>query len=142
MLVLVCSPLLTSHNGTNSYPLEGGISATFQHVSDVAYSCFFLWGGVGVCFLMFCRSLVVSLNSLNQAHFPHMSSSTMCLVFCFPPFFASFSFHFFLFPCISIDDMGAISGVFFFWIFLFLACFQMGFYFVSTGWIFEIGLCV
>ena len=31
--------------------------------------------------------------------------------------------------------------VFFFWIFLFF-CFQMGFYFVTTGWIFEIGLCV
>ena len=39
--------------------------------------------------------------------------------------------------------MGATSGGFFFWIFLFLACFQMGFYFVTTGWIFEIGLlCV
>ena len=88
--------LLTSHNGTNSYPLEGGISATIQHVSDVACSCFF-GGGVGVCFLMFCRSLVVSLNSLNQARFPHMFSSTMCLVFCFSPFFASFLFYFFAF---------------------------------------------
>ena len=38
--------------------------------------------------------------------------------------------------------MGATSGGFFFWVFLFLACFQMGFYFVTTGWIFEIGLCV
>ena len=29
------------------------------------------------------------------------------------------------------------------WVLLmvFLACFQMGFYFVTTGWIFEIGLC-
>ena len=34
--------------------------------------------------------------------------------------------------------MGATSGV----IFLFLACFQMGFYFVTTGWIIEIGVCV
>ena len=40
--------------------------------------------------------------------------------------------------------MGATSGGFFFWVFLFIffACFQMGFYFVTTGWIFEIGLCV
>ena len=27
-------------------------------------------------------------------------------------------------------------------IFLFLDCFQMGFYFVTTGWIFKIGLCM
>ena len=50
---------------------------------------------------------------------------------------ASFS-CFSLFPTISIDDMGATSGV----IFLFLACFQMGFYFMTTGWIIEIGVCV
>ena len=59
-------------------------------------------------------------------------------------FFIYFLIFFLLFPSISIDDMGATSGGFFFWIFLFfsLACFQMGFYFVTTGWIFEIGLCV
>ena len=65
--------------------------------------------------------------------------------FLFFSFFASFLFHFLLFPSISIDDdMGATSGGFFLWIFLFifLACFQMGFYFVTTGWIFEIGLRV
>ena len=40
-------------------------------------------------------------------------------------FFASFLFQFLLFPSMSIDDMGATSGGFFFWIFLFpfLACF-------------------
>ena len=32
--------------------------------------------------------------------------------------------------------------VFSFGTYFFLACFQMGFYFVTTGWIFEIGLCV
>ena len=61
-----------------------------------------------------------------------------------PRFSVSFSFYCCFFPSISIDDMGATSGgflvFFFFWIFL--ACFQMGFYFVTTGWIFEIGLCV
>ena len=101
-------------------------------------------GGVGVCFLMFCRSLVVSLNSLDQPA-SHICPHQLCAsFFCFSPFFASFLFHFLLFPSISIDDMGATSGGFFFWIFLFLflACFQMGFYFVTTGWIFEIGLCV
>ena len=46
-------------------------------------SLFFL-GGVGVCSLMFCRSLVASPNSLNQARFPDMSSPNMCLVFLFP----------------------------------------------------------
>ena len=73
-----------------------------------------------------------------------MSSSTMCLVFCFSPFFASFFFILFLlFPSIiSIDDMGATSGGFSSGSF-FLACFQIvGFYFVTTGWIFDIGLCV
>ena len=33
----------------------------------------------------------------------------------------------------SVQDVGATTGV--------LACFQMGFYFVTTGGIFEIGLC-
>ena len=131
MLVLVCSPLLTSHNGTNSYPLEGGIPATFQHVSDVACSCFF-WGGFGVCFLMFCRSLVVSLNSLNQARFPHMSSPTMCLVFwVFSPISASFLFYFLLFPSISIDDMGATAGVCVF--FSFFCLFPNGFLLCDHG---------
>ena len=41
-----------------------------------------------------------------------------------------------------MDDMDANSGGFSFGSFGFLACFQMGFYFVTTGWIFEIGLCV
>ena len=61
--------------------------------------------------------------------------------FLFFSFFASFSFL--LFPSISIDDMGATSGgsFGFFLSFFFLACFQMGFYSVTTGWIFEIGLC-
>ena len=31
---------ISSHSGTNSDLLWGGISATFQHVSDVACSCF------------------------------------------------------------------------------------------------------
>ena len=56
-------------------------------------------------------------------------------------FFASFFILFLLFPSISIDDMGATSGGFSFGSFFFLACFQMGFYFVTTGWIFEVGLC-
>ena len=68
-----------------------------------------------------------------------MPSPTMCLVFCFSPFLLPF---FLLFPSISIDDMGATSGVFSFGSFFFFACFQMGFYFVTTGWIFEIGLGV
>ena len=37
---VVCSPLLTSHSGANSYFLGGGISATLRHISDVACSCF------------------------------------------------------------------------------------------------------
>ena len=83
---------------------------------------FFWGGGVGVCFLMFCRSLVVSPNSLNQARFPHMSSPTMCLVFLFP-FFCFLFILFLLFPSISIDDMGATSGGFFFFFFLGLSFF-------------------
>ena len=71
-------------------------------------------GGVGVSFLMFCRSIVVSLNSLDQARFPHMSSPSMCIVFLFFSFFCflymiwvlllvffsfgSFFFFFSLFP--------------------------------------------
>ena len=39
--------------------------------------------------------------------------------FLFFSFFASFLFYFLLFPSISIDDIGATSGDFFFWIFLF-----------------------
>ena len=55
---------------------------------------------------MFCRSLVASPNSLNQARFPHMSSPTMCLVFLFP-------FHFVVaFFRVYLDDMGPTSGVF------------------------------
>ena len=71
-----------------------------------------------------------------------MPSPTMCLVFCFSPFFCVLFILFLLFPSISIDDMGAISGGFSFGSFFYLACFQMGFYFVTTGWIFKIGLCV
>ena len=55
---------------------------------------------------------------------PHVPSPTVCL----------FSVSFLLFPSISIN-VGAII------LMVFLACFQMGFYFVTTGWIFEIGLC-
>ena len=56
--------------------------------------------------------------------------------FLFFYFFASFLFLFLLFPSKSIDDMGATSGGFSFGSFFFLACFQMGFDFVTTGWIF------
>ena len=63
---------------------------------------------------MFCRSLVASPNSLNQARFPHMFSPTMCLVFLFP-------FHFIVaFFRVYLDDMGATSGVFLFVCFFFL----------------------
>ena len=86
-------------------------------------------GGVGVCFLMFCLSLVVSPNSLNQARFQHMSSPTMCLVFLFP----FLIFIFLLFPSTSIDDMGATSGVFFLWIFLLLSLFPNGFLLCDHG---------
>ena len=50
-LVLVCSLLLTSHSSANSYLLGGGISTTFQHISDVACcvclgSVYFFWCSV------------------------------------------------------------------------------------------------
>ena len=120
----------------------------FRHLLACLWRCMFLFvlGGVGVCFLMFCRSLVATPNSLNQARFPHMSSPTMCLVFLFP-FSASFSFYFCFFSEYIYRWYGCYFWCFFFLFFLldlsfFLACFQMGFYFVTTGWIFEISLCL
>ena len=65
-----------------------------------------------------------------------MPSPTMCLVFCFSLFFASF---FFLFSSISIDDIGATSGVF-----LGLPVFCLlsnGFLLCDHGLDLEIGLC-
>ena len=48
---------IDSHSGTTSYLLGGGVSATFQHISDVACTCFFC-ECVFFC-LVFCLSLVV-----------------------------------------------------------------------------------
>ena len=61
-----------------------------------------------------------------------MSSPTMCLVFLFP-FFCFLFILFLLFPSISIDDMGATSGGFFFWIFLFLSLSPNGFLLCDHG---------
>ena len=62
---------------------------------------------------------------------PHLPSRTMCLV---SVFFFCFLFIF-AFPSLSIESFSE-------WVLLlvFLACFQMGSYFVTTGWIFEMGL--
>ena len=90
---------------------------------------------------MFCRSQVILLHSLNLARFlvhflsfqlPHVPSPTMCLVSVF-----SFCFLFiFAFP----EYIYRRCGCYVWWC-LFLACFRMSFYFLTTGWIFEICLC-
>ena len=58
----------------------------------------------------------------------HVSPPTVCFVSIFP---CLFPIYFCFFLVYSID-VGAVTGV--------LACFQMGFYIVTKGWIFGIGL--
>ena len=84
------------------------------------------------CFAKFAESGPLPTYVLTN-YVPRFLFSPFCFVL----------FYFLLFPSISIDDMGATSGGFFSFgslFFLLLACFQMGFYFVTTGWIVEIGL--
>ena len=124
--------LPTDANPSAAYLLGGGVSATFQHISDVACTCYFL-----LCFfcLVFCRCLVYLCHSQNQArflvHFFVVSVATRALTNCVPRFCFLFLLPFAFSVYIYILALLLVV----------LACFQMGFYFVTTGWIFEMGLC-
>ena len=126
---MVCSSLLTNHSGANSYLSGGGISATFRHSSDVAYSCFVLFLLFLFCFssgvlLHLCLFGGFLLHPLKYARFlVHVcrSVATRALTNCVPSFCFSFaSFLFLLFPSKSID-VGATNGICIF------SCFKMGF---------------
>ena len=107
------------------FPPPSGISLTLP----VPVFCFGFY-------LVFCRPLVfASFDELGPLLSPCLSFSChTSLTNCVPLslFLFCFIFLFLLFPGISID-VGATNGVF--------SCIQMGFYFVTTGWIYEMGLC-
>ena len=81
------------------------------------------------------EELFLGDNNLTGEYLgPLCSVATRALTICVPRFCFSFaSFSVLFLPSIP-KDVGATTttGVF--------SCFQMGFYFVTTGWIFEIGL--
>ena len=77
-----------------------------------------------VCFLLFCRSLVVFAYFTELGPLPKYALTN---------YVPRFLFFFFFVPSVPIDDMRATSGGFFLWIFLFFSMFPNGFLLCDHG---------